>query len=60
MRDRADIIDEICGLLDCFQASALTTEELSDFALLLRCFSHPARGSSPRSLVGPPVLRVVE
>lgn len=43
MRDRHDIIDEICDLLDVFDERALTTEELSDFALLLRCFAHPDR-----------------
>lgn len=59
MRDRAEVIDEICELFDCFKASALTDEELLDFAILLRCFSHPAR-SAPRSLVGPPILRVVD
>lgn len=59
MRPRTDIIDEICELFECFKASALTDEELLDFAILLRCFSHPAR-STPRSLVGPPILRVVD
>lgn len=59
MRDRADIIDEICDLLDVFDERALTTEELLDFALLLRCFSHPAREPLGRSTPRP-ILRLVE
>lgn len=59
MRDRADIIEEICELLDVFDERCLTTDELLDFALLLRCFSHPARrplgGDATR-----PILRVVD
>ncbi len=59
MRERGDIIDEICELLEHFRASALTDEELLDFAILLRCFAHPAR-STPRSLIQSPILRVVD
>ena len=63
MRTRAEIADEIIYLLDNFQAAALTTEELSDLAMLLRCFSHPARrpiSSGVDSVIDRPILRVVE
>lgn len=62
MRDRGDIIDEICDLLDVFDERVLTTEELLDFALLLRCFSHPARhtpGQPFSSSPTRPILRLV-